>query len=453
VTATLFAVVGLLSFATVVRAGARRGPALVLGWAMLQHSLNQLTGSEAFRAALGHQRAWNWSATLVGYWIAVPWALLLEQVVGPGWKSSIRRTWQVFTISALAAVVFDVVAGRPGAAAGPSRVIIAAGAAVGLVNLLPGVVRLPPDLRLLRAGYFAFLVLVVHDALSMGGLLPWRRSTGTLGVLVFTGALAYTVVSRTLRGQRELVAIEHELEMARGIQASILPTRTPRLDGGSIVFRYLPAASVAGDVFDFLDPCPRHTGILVADVCGHGVPAALIASMVKVATTAQRAHADDPGRVLAGIHLAIAGDLPPGHFVTAVYVYVDLERRILRHASAGHPPALVWRAAERTVSEVGPTGPLLISLAPAEYPVVETPFGPGDRVALYTDGLVEAMRADGEMFGVERLSALVGRPAVDPDQLLSEVVAAVSDFAGRQGRGFDDDCTLIALEARSLEPE
>jgi len=216
------------------------------------------------------------------------------------------------------------------------------------------------------------------------------------------------------------------------------------------VFRYLPAASVAGDVFDFLDPCPRHTGILVADVCGHGVPAALIASMVKVATSAQKKHADDPGRVLAGIHLAIAGELPPGHFVTAVYVYVDLERRILRHASAGHPPALVWRAAEGNISEAGPTGPLLISFAPAEYPVVETPFGPGDRVALYTDGLVEAMRADGEMFGVERLSALLGRSVVDPDKLLSEVVAAVSDFAGRQGRGFDDDCTLIALEARSL---
>ena len=355
--ATLFAVVGLLSFATGVRAGVRRAPALVLAWAMLQHSLNALTGSEAFRAAVGHQRAWNWIATLIGYWIAVPWALLLEQVVGRGWKSSIRRTWQVFAISALAAIVYDVVAGRPGAAAGPSRVVIAAGASVGLINLLPGVVRLSPDLRLLRAGYFTFLALVVHDALSIGGLLPWRRGTGTLGVLIFTGALAYTVVSRTLRRQRELLAIEHELEMARGIQTSILPTRTPRLDGGSIVFRYLPAASVAGDVFDFLDPSPRHTGILVADVCGHGVPAALIASMVKVATTAQKAHADDPGRVLAGIHLAIAGELPPGHFVTAVYVYVDLERRILRHASAGHPPALVWRAARGNGLGSRPDGP------------------------------------------------------------------------------------------------
>jgi phosphoserine phosphatase RsbU/P len=446
--ATLFAVVGLLSLAVGLRSTGRRSPPLVLAWALLQHGVNQLTSSAGFRAAVGGPtRVWIWTAAVTGYLIAVPWALLLEQIVGPGRKSSIRRTWQVFAACAPIAIAFDVATGEPGAAAGPIGLVVAAGAFVGLVNLWPGVAPLPEDLRLVRAGYFLFMALVIQNTLAGAGVLPWRGGTGPLGPLVFIGALAYTVVARTLGRQRELRAIEQELATARRIQTSILPTRAPRLEGATLAFRYLPATSVAGDVFDFLEMSTRGTGILVADVCGHGVPAALIASMVKVATTAQKAHADDPGQVLAGIHLAITGELPPGHFVTATYVYVDLERGILRHASAGHPPALVRRAADGTVLSAGPTGPLLISLAPAEYPVVEMPFCRGDRVVLYTDGLVEAMRPDGEMFGVERLSESLGRSPGDPDAFLTALVAAVSDFAGRQGAAFDDDCTLVAVDA------
>jgi serine phosphatase RsbU (regulator of sigma subunit) len=449
--ATLFAVVGLLSLVVAVRSGGRRWPALVLAWALLQHGLNQLTSSAAFRAIVGDEtRVWLWTAAVTGHLIAVPWALLLEEIVGPGWKSSVRRTWQAFAVCAAAAIAFDAATGEPGAAAGLSQVVIAAGAFVGLVNLWPGVAQPPGDLRLVRAGYFLFMAVVIHNTLAGAGVLPWRRGAGPLGPLAFIGALAYTVVARTLRRQQELRGIEQELATARRIQTSILPTQAPELEGATVAFRYLPATSVAGDVFDFLDPSPRHTGILVADVCGHGVPAALIASMVKVATAAQKAHADDPCRVLAGIHLAVTGDLPPGHFVTAVYVYVDLERGILRHASAGHPSALVRRGADATVLPAGPTGPLLISLAPADYPVVEIPFSHGDSVVLYTDGLVEAMRADGEMFGVERLSALVTRSRVRPEMLLSELVAAASDFVGRPGAAFDDDCTLVALEAGPL---
>jgi serine phosphatase RsbU (regulator of sigma subunit) len=449
--ATLFAVVGLLSLAVAFRSGGRRVPAFVLAWALLQHSINQLTSSQPLRSALGGRPdAWVWTAAVTGYLIAVPWALLLEEIVGPGWKSSIRRTWQAFAVCAPAAIAFDVATGRPGAAAGPSQFVIAAGALVGFVNLWPGVARLPPDLRLVRAGYLLFMALVISNTLASAGLLPWHEGVGPLGPLIFIGALAYTVVARTLRRQQELRGIEQELATARRIQTSILPTQAPELEGATVAFRYLPATSVAGDVFDFLDPSSRRIGILVADVCGHGVPAALIASMVKVATAAQRAHADDPAQVLAGIHLAITGDLPPAHFVTAAYVYVDLERGILRHASAGHPPALVRRGADGTVLPAGPTGPLLISLAPADYPVVEMPFLQGDIVVLYTDGLVEAMRADGEMFGVERLSALVTRARVRPEALLSELVAAACDFVGRPAAAFDDDCTLVALEAGPL---
>jgi sigma-B regulation protein RsbU (phosphoserine phosphatase) len=406
--ATLFAVVGLLSLAAGLRWHERRAPALVLAWAMLQHAINQMTSSAAVQAALGGPtRASGAAAMATGYLIAVPWALLVEQVVGRGWKSSIRRTWQVFLAYGVAAIVFDVVTGRRAPPPVP------AGASLPQVRSWACSICRPARRErhrtfVLRAGYLVFMALVIHDAVASAGLLPWRSGTGSAGVLAFVGCLAYTVVVTTLAGQRELRAIEHELATARRIQASILPFAPPDLDGATVVFRYVPAAAVAGDLFEFIDPAPRRVGILVADVSGHGVPAAIIASMVKVAAAAQKPHADDPARVLAGIHLALASQLPPGRFVTAAYAHVDLDRRVLRHASAGHPPALVRRAADGSVVAAGDTGPLIISFAPAAYPVEETTLGAGDRVVLYTDGVTEAMRRNGDMFGIERLSALVG---------------------------------------------
>lgn len=101
--ATLFAVIGLLSLAAGLRWRAGRAPGLVLGAALIQHSVNRLAASEAVRAALGGPLPlWIWISNVTGYLIAVPWALLLELVVGTGWRSSIRRTWQVFAVYARA---------------------------------------------------------------------------------------------------------------------------------------------------------------------------------------------------------------------------------------------------------------------------------------------------------------------------------------------------------------
>jgi serine phosphatase RsbU (regulator of sigma subunit) len=458
--ATLFASIGLLSLAAGLRWRAGRFPAFLLGAAMLLHCSSVLTRSELVRVALGAAPAtWSWTRAVTEYIIAVPWALLVEQVVGPGWKSSIRRTWQGFAIYAVLAVLADVVTGQPGAARTAQLPVILAGAFVGFTNLAFGGARPTPELGILRAGYLVFMAVVLHDYLAGLGFLPWRTGTpDQLGVLVFVGCLVHTVVSGTLRGQRQLQANEHEFATARHIQASLLPSLAPKLDGAAVAFRHVPAAAVAGDLFQFLEAGPRHAGILVADVCGHGVPAALIASMVKVAAAAQRPHADQPARVLAGIHATIAGELPAGQFVTAVYVYLDLERGLLRHASAGHPPALVRSTSTPHAHAVGTTGPLLIALAPPDYPVAEIPLGAGDRVVLYTDGVVEAQRGNAEMFGVERLRQLVQADGDDAEAFASAAVEAVARFTGRPSGPFEDDLTLVVLQVmpsahRSKSPD
>src|SRR5215471_20026428 len=141
---------------------------------------------------------------------------------------------------------------------------------------------------------------------------------------------------------RQLQTLNSELDMARQVQSSILPREIPDVPGLEIVARYLPMHSVAGDFYDFIVVDEKHVGILIADVFGHGLPSALIASMLQSAFAAQSAHASDPVRVLSELNRALFGKFR-SHFVTAAYVFLDLEKSIVNYAGAGHPPLLVWR--------------------------------------------------------------------------------------------------------------
>ena len=143
----------------------------------------------------------------------------------------------------------------------------------------------------------------------------------------------------------------------------------------------------------------------------------------------------------------LAGELPRAQFVTASYVHVDLERGVMRHASAGHPAPLVWRAASRDFAPEPPTGPLIIGFAPPIYPVTEFRLAPGDRIVMYTDGITEAMRPDGEMFGIERLRDIASS-RTGADALAAAAVDAAVAFRGPRAEGLEDDCTVVALEVQ-----
>src|SRR5499425_3260056 len=149
------------------------------------------------------------------------------------------------------------------------------------------------------------------------------------------------ILLREARAQlaAQLDALNQELEMARQIQLSILPHSVPQLPGLEIAARYSPMTSVAGDFYDFIQIDDKHIGILIADVSGHGLPSALIASMIQVALAGQAPHAAEPAKVLLGLNRALCGKFQQ-NFVTAAYVYLDLDKKILRYAGAGHPPIL-----------------------------------------------------------------------------------------------------------------
>src|SRR5260370_23974341 len=165
------------------------------------------------------------------------------------------------------------------------------------------------------------------------------------------------------------------MEAARRIQSAILPRRVPQVDGLDIAVSYLPMTSVAGDFYDFLIVDEHRLGILVADVAGHGVPAALIASMVKVAITAQAAHAHDPGLVLSGLNQVLCSQMS-GQFVTAAYVFVDSSARVARYAAAGHPPLLLCRNAAGTIDPHSDHPPSLHLRSRPLYATLSSPPAP-----------------------------------------------------------------------------
>ena len=246
--------------------------------------------------------------------------------------------------------------------------------------------------------------------------------------------------------ERQLQAIRNELETARQIQSSILPREIPSIAGLDIAARYVPMSSVAGDFYDFLVVDEKRIGILVADVSGHGMPAALIASMLKIAFAAQSARATDPAGVLSGLNQVLCGKFQ-GHYVTAAYAFVDTEKQTLCYAGAGHPPQLLREKSSGTVRSVIENGLFLGYFPNATYGAVEIPFRRGDWVVLYTDGITEMTGESEEQFGEARLKEfLESHSDLSAAGFADNLLERLSLWSGRaSGKEPDDDVTLLAV--------
>src|SRR6185295_19892080 len=238
---------------------------------------------------------------------------------------------------------------------------------------------------------------------------------------------------------------EGELEAARKIQASILPRRLPEVAGLSIAARFRPSSAVAGDFYDVLAAGPERLGLVVADVSGHGVPAALIASMVKVAVGSRTDCAAEPARLLTEVNRTLCGSFESG-FVTATYVYFDTVAGELIAGNAGHPAPLLRRASGE-LREVGGRGPILGRFASARFEAETLPLAPGDRLVLYTDGLTEARNGADEMFGEARLEAFLRASARLPSEAFCDaLLAELSKFTAGRGGALEDDLTLVVVD-------
>ena len=298
--------------------------------------------------------------------------------------------------------------------------------------------RVSRDFVIMRWGLLCFVVLAVWDN-TIGDLWRWRNIE-PYGFAVFLCCLGYVAAYRTLTRDQELGEIQKELELARTIQLSLMPGTCPSSDAFQIAARYVPMKLVAGDFYDVIAAEADHVGLLIADVSGHGVPAALIASMVKMAAVSQRDNAAHPAQLLSGMNRALCGNTQ-GQYVTAAYVFVDGESKELRYAAAGHPSMMHLR--NGTVSEIAENGLLLAAVDGIAYTEVAVSLEPGDRLLLYTDGLVEARNAAGAMFGEAALIAALAETArLAPDAAADSIVSKVQGWAPLQ----DDDLTVLVCD-------
>jgi phosphoserine phosphatase RsbU/P len=393
----------------------------------------------------------NWDITAA---ILVPASLFFYQVVSEPVRRVLR--WMIAVQAAFA--VFGIAAAALGMNLATlnlanNAMVLGSFAAVGVIFLwrraLPGPRKpMPREMRVLLVGFLVWLAFIVRANLAGVGVLR-GRNVEFLGFLVFVAALGYVAAYRTFANEERLLAIDKELEIARGIQASTLPHSVPQFAGLDIAARYVPMSAVAGDFYDFLLIDKLRVGVLIADVTGHGVPAALIASMLKVAFAAQAAHADDPARLLDGLNRALCGKFEE-HFVTAAYVFIDLARGTMKYAGAAHPALMIVSGASGQAREVVENGLMLGMFTEATYSAVEISVGRGDRCLLCTDGILEARTTAGEEFGGARCAEVLKAQRTAPAaEAADALLASVTKFAGYNvSRGQDDDMTLLVIDLK-----
>ena len=249
------------------------------------------------------------------------------------------------------------------------------------------------------------------------------------------------------RLNNELTLIKRDIQIAHEIQNSILPREIPEIDGVSLAIRYEPMTELGGDFYDVRMVGPGTVGVLLADVSGHGIPAAFICAMLKVAYSFHGESAGDPSALMKNISRTMINYVG-GQFITACYACIDLSAKTFRHASAGHWPPLIWRESEqKMIAESENRMPIGWSVEP-EYPTVEAKIFPGDRIVLYTDGVIEARNSEGAMFGEQRFHDIIrSHPAGDSRGLLDLVMEKVGVWtSGKPVEGPGDDVTLIVLD-------
>ncbi|HEY1467687.1 MAG TPA: PP2C family protein-serine/threonine phosphatase, partial [Candidatus Acidoferrum sp.] len=297
--------------------------------------------------------------------------------------------------------------------------------------------------RILATGTIVFAA----EALWSNALRPlhFQQShlSSHLAFAVFLLSFGYVAVQIILANERRLLAIEDELKVARELQFSILPPAVPEVGGLRIAVAYQPMTAVAGDFYEFILVDGKRVGFLVADVTGHGVPAALVASMIKVAMQSAVTCAHEPREVLHGLNRILYG-LLGNQLVSAAYLWLDTENRKALYSAAGHPPLLRWR--EGKLEGIESNGLLFGVIPEADYPVCDLSIHSGDRFLLYTDGVTEPQNASGHSFRDRKLEQVIRdnqsrTPSELAEQLLCEIRAWQSASVPQQ-----DDITLIVVD-------
>jgi sigma-B regulation protein RsbU (phosphoserine phosphatase) len=311
----------------------------------------------------------------------------------------------------------------------------------------------PGELKEALAGSRFALAVPLAAGERLSGLLavgerPGGRAFGEED-LEFAGALARQTQAALEGARLHRVGLEKErqdrdLEIARGIQQSLFPRRAPAVEGFDVVAESRSCFQVGGDYYDFIPLEGGRLALVVADVSGKGTPASLMMASVHAWLQAMAGTAR-PAQVLARLNRFLYANTQTSRYVTLFYGELDPARRRLDYVNAGHVPPYVRRADGRE-ERLTAGGPVLGLLDDVALDAGEVRFGPGDLLAVVTDGVTEALGPRGDEFGDERVRrALADSGGRGAAASLSALVAAVDAWAG--AAGCTDDLTALILRA------
>jgi serine phosphatase RsbU (regulator of sigma subunit) len=241
--------------------------------------------------------------------------------------------------------------------------------------------------------------------------------------------------------------IERELQIAETIQKRLLPSSAPATDEYEFAWSTIAAKNIGGDYLDLVTSDLGEICAVIADASGHGINSALLMSSFRANYRGNAAWME-PDELARSLNAEVAHEVgPTGMFITAALLRFAPLERTLTMCSAGHCPLLIWRAAAGRVEPVATNGPPLGFVAGADFDAFRTQLAPGDVLLLYTDGITEAVDANLDMFGEERLAALLRQHAdSDAGTILATVKRSLIDFTGRERH--DDDVSLLVIKVR-----
>jgi sigma-B regulation protein RsbU (phosphoserine phosphatase) len=250
--------------------------------------------------------------------------------------------------------------------------------------------------------------------------------------------------------EREIARKDAELQIAAEIQKSFLPDIIPQIEGFEIAATSIPAKEVGGDFFDVMPfemiPFNRQRmGVMIADVSGKGVPAALFMALSRIVIRVSASWFSRSSEAIAFANPVISRDSKTGMFVTVFYGVLDNASRTLTYVNAGHNPPLLLRAGSGTAEELEATGIAIGAMDDATYRQREVALAAGDVIVLYTDGVTEAVNTRDEMFEIPRLIEVIHRTrAGAAHEMVEAIIAAVSEFSRDQPQY--DDITLMVVK-------
>ena len=293
------------------------------------------------------------------------------------------------------------------------------------------------------------LPIVDEEAKAALGLINKANENFSAGDAKLLAVLAQqvgTIIKNFLVHERLIYEgrLSRELEIAAEIQESLLPTTLPQVGGFSIAVSSEPASEVGGDFYDFVTVDDRNLTLIMGDVAGKGIPAAMLTSVTRTMLRVEAMRGETPQRIIQQANSVLHQDLGRADsFVTVFVATIDTVDGTLNYASAGHTPTLLWRAESRTTEQLRSTSPP-IGIVGYDGHIPQTiHLKPGDTLVFYTDGITEAQSPRGDFFGINRLIYILeSRFSESPARLQQYIQAEIANFR-RDALGRDDATLLI----------